>query len=147
VPPIINDRDCQARVATWASEHDAGRKQADRLSDGARTPLAKGTQDGPQWKPVCHRSQDSFNFGILGLSLFLTLSTASYACWLFSRVCKKTVRRLAGGPTQVEVQNDRAVIVWSVRDAGMLRIDIPCERAVLATGRKTSLASGARYHR
>jgi hypothetical protein len=45
------------------------------------------------------------------------------------------------------VQNDRAVIVWSVRDAGMLRIDIPCERAVLATGRKTSLASGARYHR
>jgi hypothetical protein len=83
----------------------------------------KGSHDAPQWKPVCRRSEDAFNFGMLGLSLFLTLFTGSYACWLLSRVCSMTMRRLTGRSTRVEVQDDRALIVWSVRDAGMLRID------------------------
>lgn len=121
-PPIINDRDCHARLATWASEHGAGREQLDGQSGGAPTPFMKGPQDAPQWKPVCRRSEDTFNFGMLGLSLFLTLFTGSYACWLLSRVCTMTMRRLTGRSTRVDVPDDRAVIVWSVRDADMLRI-------------------------
>ncbi|WP_125469762.1 hypothetical protein [Caballeronia telluris] len=122
-PPIINDRDCQARLTTWTSEHDAGREQLDRRSVGTPTPFMQGSHDAPQWKPVCRRSEDAFNFGMLGLSLFLTLFTGSYACWLLSRVCSMTMRRLTGRSTRVEVQDDRALIVWSVRDANMLRID------------------------
>lgn len=122
-PPIINDRDCHAQLATWTSEHDASREPRDRRSVGIPRPSATGTQDARQWKPVCRRSEDAFNFRMLGLSLFLTLFTGSYACWLLSRVCTMTMRRLAGRPTRVDVQDDRAVIVWRVRDTGMLRID------------------------
>jgi hypothetical protein len=110
VPPIVNDRDCHARLATWTSE--LANASLDRPSGDAALPLTKKAQGEP---PLCRKSQDSFNFAILGLTLFLTVFTGSYACWLFVRACKTAMRRLTSGSARSKAHCDLRVVLWSTR--------------------------------